>query len=311
VRRAAEPLVYTPEVYRRRTLAAPAAIQGRGLFTGQHASLFILPADGGTGVTLRRADKPGSSAPASIDSLAKQPPGMPARNTTLATGAGVTFLTVEHILSALTGLGITDALIELDGGEAPIGDGSAVFLVDALLRAGVATIDAEVEAIRLGREIVVLAGGARVVARPREAPGCSYLYELDYGAGSAIGAQQASWESIETGGSEALTASARAYIAEVAPARTFCLQSEAEQMRAMGLFKGFSPRDLLVIGPDGPIDNEYRFENEPARHKLLDLIGDLALAGGGRPIQADIVATRAGHALNHEMARAIAAEAKR
>jgi UDP-3-O-acyl-N-acetylglucosamine deacetylase len=149
----------------------------------------------------------------------------------------------------------------------------------------------------ISREIVVERSGASIVARPRAGGGCLYRYELDYGAGAPIVAQAAEWDSGEGD-------SAETYAREVAPARTFCLESEARAMQAAGLFKGLSPRDLLVIGERGPIENQYRFENEPARHKLLDLIGDLALAG--RPLVGEVVATRAGHALNHEMAVALA-----
>jgi UDP-3-O-acyl-N-acetylglucosamine deacetylase len=147
------------------------------------------------------------------------------------------------------------------------------------------------------REVVVERGGARIVAGPRTGAGCLFRYELDYGPAAPIAAQSASWDS---GTPDA----AEVYEREVAPARTFCTEAEARAFRAAGLFGDRSPRDMLVIGEEGPIDNAYRFENEPARHKLLDLIGDLALVG--RPLHGEVVAMRSGHALNHELAAALA-----
>jgi len=283
------------------TLLSTAAVQGFGLFTSKPASVFILPGEPGRGIVFRRADH-SLAIPADTAHLAPQPPGVPARNTTLAAAhhtPPITVLTTEHILSALVGLGITDAIIELDGPEVPIMDGSAQPFVEAIRKAGIESDQAPQRGpLTLTREIVIESGPARIVARPRAAPGASYTYELDYGSGAPIAAQTATWTREAAGSGSAAT-----YAREVAPARTFCLEAEAQQMRAMGLFKDLSPRDMLVIGAHGPIDNSYRFENEPARHKLLDLIGDLALIG--RPIQADITATRAGHAMNHALAKAV------
>jgi UDP-3-O-acyl N-acetylglucosamine deacetylase len=281
----------------RLTLAVPSPeIPGLGLFSGKRASVRIVPAESGAGIAIQRVDLPGAPRiPADLRALAPAPPGMPARNTNLAVSPTAIAMTLEHILSALAGLAIDDALIELRGPEVPIGDGSAVMFVEAIQAAGVREQAGRREPIRLEREVMVESGAGRIVARPRERDGASYRYELDYGPASPIPAQSAA---IELGGGTAN------YAGAVAPARTFCLQAEAEHMRAMGLFKDLSPRDLLVIGERGPIDNAYRFDNEPARHKLLDLIGDMALVG--RPIQAEIVATRAGHALNHAMARELA-----
>jgi UDP-3-O-acyl N-acetylglucosamine deacetylase len=279
----------------RRTLAAPVEVVGIGLFTGSHATLRIAPAEPGEGLTFRRA---GAEAPipGRIDALAAPPPGAPARNTSLAAAPGAAILTVEHLLSALVGLNITEALIEVDGPEIPIGDGSAALFVEAIARAGSRALEGMIEPLTIEREVSVESGGSRITARPRTAPGCRYTYELDYGPGP-IGAQSAAYETDWSG------AGAERYAAEVAPARTFCLQAEAEAMRALGLFTSLTPRDMLVFGADGPIDNALRFANEPARHKLLDLIGDLALVG--RPLQMEITAVRAGHALNHAMARAL------
>lgn len=278
-----------------RTLASPTAeIAGRGLFSGKAASLRILPAPPGSCIAFQRADLPTTPViPADLRALA---PSSPARNTNLAISPTAIVMTVEHILSALASQGVTDALIELRGPEVPIGDGSSAVFAQALRFAGFTDSPAPNTTPIAPREpITVESGNARITARPRSAPGVSYTYELDYGPGAPIPPQSATW-----------SGDAKTYTATIAPARTFCLQAEAEQMRAAGLFKDFSPRDLLVIGPSGPIENSYRFPDEPARHKLLDLIGDLALVGGGRPIQADITATRAGHALNHQMAKALA-----
>lgn len=200
-------------------------------------------------------------------------------------------MTAEHVLSALCAMGVTDVLLEIDGPEVPIGDGSAAMFVEAIERAGLQDHGEPLPPLVIDREITVQAGNGRISAMPRQAAGWRFRYELDYGPTGPIPAQAAEHEGPD----------AAAYAREIAPARTFCLQSEAEAMRAMGLFTALTPRDMLVFGPSGPIDNELRFENEPARHKLLDLIGDLSLAG--RPLQVDVVAVRAGHALNHEMAR--------
>lgn len=285
----------------RRTVRGVAEVAGRGLFSGAAGAVRI--GAGEDGIRFRRAG--GEEVAARIENLAPLPAGVPARCTNLVGARGVRgagaapFMTVEHILSALAGLGVTDATVELEGPEVPIGDGSAAAFAGALLGAGIVDLGGEVEPLRLEREVVVERAGARIVARPRRGAGCLYRYELDYGAGGPIPAQAAEWNS---GAPDAAAEYARA----VAPARTFCLAAEAEQMRAAGLFKGLSPRDMLVFGEAGPIDNALRFEDEPARHKLLDLIGDLALLG--RPLgAAEVVATRSGHALTHELVRAILA----
>jgi UDP-3-O-acyl-N-acetylglucosamine deacetylase len=285
----------------RRTLAATAQVRGPGLFTGRPATLRLLAAPTGTGLRFRRAGAP--DVPATIGFLAPPPPGIPGRNTSLAPVAGAhPFLTVEHVLSALVGLGITDAALELDGPEVPIGDGSAAPFTDAILGAGVAELPGSIEPLRITREVTVSSGPSRITARPRPRGGGGALYraEVDYGPSSPIPLQTATWDAAGPG-------APAAYARDVAPARTFCLEAEAQAMRAAGLFQNLTYRDMLVFGERGPIENTLRFDTEPARHKLLDLIGDLALVGGGRPIAAEITAVRAGHALHHEMARALLA----
>ena len=281
------------------TLAKPASISGRGLFTGLESTLRILPAAAGTGIRVCRDDAPQAEYPATVAQVFT-PPNLPGRNTCVAaTGGGSPVLTVEHVMSALTGLGVTDAVLELHGYEIPIGDGSSGLFVEELRAAGLVELDGALEPLIITREIEAKYGESSILLRPREGAGCLYRYELDYGPGAPIRPQSAE---IVLGA----RGSDQEYEREVAPARTFCLEAEARQMQAMGLFKHLSTRDMLVIGESGPIDNELRFENEPARHKLLDLIGDLALVG--RPIRGEIIARRAGHALNHATARELLAK---
>ena len=153
-------------------------------------------------------------------------------------------------------------------------------------------LDAPIEPITPSRPLRVESedAGASITIEPSDTP--SYTYTLDYGPDSPIAPATAHW-----------AGDPDRFEHEIAPARTFCLEREAQAMRQLGLFEHLSPQDMLVFGPRGPIDNTLRFPDEPARHKLLDLIGDLALAG--RPIRAKITAVRSGHALNHAAARAL------
>lgn len=289
----------------RRTLKSNAEIRGFGLFSNQPCSCTIQPAQAGDGLMFVRTDlSPSPRIPALINHVAPRPshPAMarlPGRNTVLALDpaddSSPAIATVEHVLSALVGLGVTDALILIDGPELPILDGSALPFARAINDAGILELAASIEPIRLTRPITVTQQDSSITAEPRDLPGCEFVYELDYGPQGPFAPQRAVWES-----------STATYCDQVAPARTFCLQSEAKAMQDLGLFEHLSSRDMLVFGPDGPIENTLLFDDEPARHKLLDLIGDLALAG--RPIQARITATRSGHALNHALARALVSD---
>jgi UDP-3-O-acyl-N-acetylglucosamine deacetylase len=281
----------------RRTLARPATVSGLGLFCEAQCSVTIRPALAGIVLTRR-----GVSIPATIEHLSSHPAHaafetMPPRSTSLDLADGTVILTVEHLLSALAGLGVSAAEIEIEGPELPIGDGSAQAFTAAMLEAGLVDLD-EQPAPLPGSLAAFTVGdpgdphGPRIEVTP--APSPSFVYHLDYGSKSPIPAQHAQWDGTP-----------EAYTREIAPARTYCLDYEAQAMHDAGLFKSFTPRDLLVIGKDGPIDNAYRFENEPARHKLLDLIGDVALAGLPlAPVR--IEAFGSGHALNHEVARRLA-----
>lgn len=298
-----------PPIQTGATVASPAVIAGVTLFTAAHATLIIRPAPAGHGLVFRRTDLTDQPRiPALITHLVPE-----SRHTVLSADprdrAAPVVHTVEHILSALAALGVTDALLDLHGPEVPIGDGSAALFTDAITAARIAPLHGPAPAqapirVREPIEIADRAATIQILPLPDESEALELEYRLDYGASSPVPAQRAA---IRLATAAAATDPAE-YLREIAPARTFCLLEEAQAMQKMGLFRHLQPSDMLVIGEDGrPIDNQFRFPDEPARHKLLDLLGDLALTG--RPIIGRVIASRSGHALNHEAARRLLAHA--
>jgi len=272
---------------RQHTIAASTTISGRGLFSGAPATLTIRPAEPGQGVRFARTDLPGDpEIPAAVAYVVDRP-----RRTALQAGDAVVE-TVEHCLSALAGLGVDNARIELDAEEAPAVDGSAAPFVEAIRNAGLREQDEQRDPLVLREPIMLREGDATIAAFPNAGACMDLLFDLDYNGRGPIGRQI-----------HAFTLDPQSYVDKIAPARTFALLEEAEAMREHGLCAHLTPRDMLVLGEAGPIDNTLRFEDEPVRHKLLDLIGDLSLVG--RPVHARIVASRSGHTLNHRMARAM------
>lgn len=280
----------------RRTIARPVTLSGPALFTGADAEVTIRPAETGSGITIRAHDR---AAALTIANLSDHPihpvfATVKPRCTSIRIHEH-TVGTVEHLCSALAGLGITDATIETSPSthEIPILDGSALPFVQALLAAGRRELIARVEPVTLDRAIEIRDGDAVLTAEPSDPNNpIDYAYTLDYGPDSPIPSGTARW-----------TGDPHDYEANIAPARTFSTLAEATHMQSLGLFARFTPRDLLVVGPQGPIDNAWRFPDEPARHKLLDLIGDLALLG--RPLHAKVRAHKTGHAHTHALVRAI------
>jgi len=296
----------------RTTVAGAAEVRGVTLFTGVSSRVTIRPGAPGTGIVFVRVDLPvHEPIPARAEFVVPE-----SRRTVLAlpdrTSAGPIVLvqTVEHVLSAIAGLGVHDAIIEVDGPEVPIGDGSALPFVEAILAAGPVSVPCDSLShlrqpivVRERIEITDPRGPqfGTIVAEPRGGGGAEegleLTYHLDYGPNAPIAPQTVTFVSIPGDGR---------YQGEIAPARTFSTLDEAKAMRAMGLFTHLTAAQMLVIGPDGPVENQYRFPDEPARHKVLDMLGDLSLGGAGRPIQARITAWRSGHALNHAMALRLA-----
>lgn len=285
----------------RRTLRAPAALNGVGLFTAARTHVRLVPGERGSGVRFVRTDL---DAPRTIPALVTHlyvDPRLPGRNTSIiadptapASRENPAIATVEHVMSALAGLRVTDVVVEVDGPEIPIFDGSAGPIVEAITGAGLIDLGAPT-ARALDRAIVVgEAPGATITIEPSTRS--EFEYRLDYG-GDSLPEQVASFVADEPGAPEV-------YAGRIAPARTFCLAREAEWLRKAGLFTHVTTRDMLVVGPDGnPIDNEWRMDREPARHKLLDLIGDLALAGVA--VRCRVRSDRGGHALNAKAAAAL------
>jgi len=195
---------------------------------------------------------------------------------------------VEHVLAALAGLGIDNCEVWCDQPEMPGGDGSALPFVEALQGAGLVELGAP-RARRVVQQVVRLGTpDSWIEARPARRPGTHLCYELDYGPQSPIARQaHGVWLSPEV------------FCRELAPCRTFMLREEAEWLLAQGFGRRASPRDLLVFGPGGPIDNSLRFPNECARHKVLDMVGDLAL--GQAHWIGEFRAYRSGHRLNAEL----------
>ncbi|MBK8270806.1 MAG: UDP-3-O-[3-hydroxymyristoyl] N-acetylglucosamine deacetylase [Planctomycetes bacterium] len=267
------------------TIESQTEIRGRGLFTGEEATLRFKPAPPDSGITFIRLDGPAPARiKAHVSNVTKRARRTALRNGTLA------IETVEHCLAALHGLGIDNLEVELHGGELPGGDGSSLCFVEAIKSAGIREQESARVPLKITETIRVSEGDAELIAVPSDIETLDILYDLDYGPASAIPRQCLPIRITDV-----------SFISEIAPARTFLLEEEAKQFQAAGLGKHLTYADIVVIGPAGVIGNEYRFPDECVRHKILDLIGDIYLAG--RPVHGKIIATRSGHSLNHELVR--------
>jgi len=271
-----------------RTIRRPVAVVGSGYWSGRPNRVELLPATAGAGVVFVRGDGP---APVRIAGLVGN--RVEAQQRTNLAVAGVQVQMVEHCLSALAGMGVDCCLVRVSAEEMPGLDGSALGFVEALEQAGVEELGAPIDPLVVEEPIRLADGQAWVEAGPPRHPGLTIEYELDYGPGP-IGRQAFS-----------LRVAPDTYRTELAAARTFISTADADRLRASGLGLTVTPRDLLVFGAEGPIDNELRWPDECVRHKVLDLVGDLALAG--RPIHAHVRASRSGHRLNAALAAAVLA----
>jgi UDP-3-O-acyl N-acetylglucosamine deacetylase len=273
-----------------RTLAKLTEVEGIGFLTGALVRLRFLPAPPDAGVFFVRTDlEPAEHVPARIDRVTGTQ-----RRTTLGQAPAQVGL-VEHVLAALAGLRIDNCQVELNAPEPPGLDGSARPFVSALRQSGTVLQPARRTVWTVDCPIVVTQGSATLALHPATEPGLRISYQLDYGNRSPI-ARQAHTQTVTPG----------RFASEVAPCRTFILEEEAAELRRQGLGARTTAADLLVFGPRGPIDNRLRFANEPARHKILDLVGDLALFG--HDLCGHIVAYRSGHPLNIELVRALTRE---
>jgi len=272
---------------RQRTIKNPAVVEGAGLFSGEPCRLRFVPASADSGITFVTGSD-GSGAPAHIPvdiaNVVKRD-----RRTSLMNGSA-RVETVEHVLSAVYGLAIDNVSIEVTGSEVPSLDGSAEPFVRALQQAGIVEQDAEENVSVIDEPVAVSSGAATLAALPGPDDCLEILYEMDYGQVGGIGRQVLAFH---LGKDD--------YASLVAPSRTFLTEAEARDFQARGIGTHLTSRDVVVIGPDGPIDNELRFADELVRHKISDLIGDLALMG--RRLRGRIVAARSGHELNQELVR--------
>lgn len=266
------------------TVAAPIEQHGIGLHSGQTTHVRILPAAVNAGRVFIRTDLPGCPAiPAQVEAVRQTQ-----LSTELANGEA-TVRTVEHLLAALTGLGIDNATIEISGPEVPLLDGSAHLWVQAIQAAGYHPLGAARVSRAVAAPVWVRDGDAFVVAMPAPEPRLTYGIDFEL---AAIGNQWHSW-----------SPAAYDFAAAIAPARTFGLAPQIEYLRAQGLIKGGSLDNALVCDRDGWVNPPLRFDNEPARHKLLDLIGDLSLLGA-LPT-AHVIAYKASHSLHVQLAKAL------
>lgn len=269
------------------TISKGVMTRGVGFLTGADVAIGFLPAAEGTGIRFRRVDLYGSpDIPARWDFVVTRQ-----RRTAISNGDASVEL-VEHIMAALAGLRIDNCIVELNAPEAPGGDGSSLLFVDALVKAGTCPQRAMKPRIEVTATCEVLGEkpGMRIEASPHA--GLSITYQLDYGPNSPIPQQSATFE-----------ITPEVFLNQIASARTFVLEAEVNALRAQGYGSRTTEKDLLIFGKDGPIGNAVRFENECARHKLLDCLGDFALCGCD--LTGRFVAQQTGHNHNHAIIREV------
>lgn len=266
------------------TIQKEVSYEGTGLFSGEKVKLTLLPAKPNTGVVFIRTDLPARPRiPVAIENVVAR-----YRRTTLAKNE-VVVETVEHFLSTLSGLGIDNLEVEINGAELPAADGSAQDFVNLINQGGIGEQDSSKKIFVLKRPVNFVEGETSLVALPVTDDKLTIDYTLHYEA-PLINTQHLGIKIDKTSFSK-----------ELAPARTFCLASEVERLLAQGLGKGGNYQNILVIDEDKVIDNQLRFPDEFVRHKVLDFLGDLYLAN--IRLIAHIIAIKAGHEQNLKFVR--------
>ncbi|MEM7438162.1 MAG: UDP-3-O-acyl-N-acetylglucosamine deacetylase [Pseudomonadota bacterium] len=273
-----------------RTLKQPIALSGKGLHSGAVAHLRVLPASAEYGIWFRRVDitDKDNLIPALWDHVTDTQ-----LCTRLSNGAGVTVSTVEHLMAALAGCGVHNAIVEVDGPEVPIMDGSSDPFVAAILKAGVQELNVSVRAIRVLREVSVTLDG--VSARLLPSDDVEISFDIDFDE-DAIGHQ-----------SKSLNMANGAFVRELSDCRTFCRRRDVEMMQAAGLARGGDLGNAIVVD-GGKVLNPggFRRTDECVRHKMLDALGDLALAGA--PVIARYEGSKAGHTITNLLLRELFAD---
>ena len=259
------------------TIAKPVEVSGIGLHSAVAVRIRLVPAPVNKGIVFRRTDLDNFEIPASWKYIAR------VSYATSLMRRGVLISTTEHILSALVGSGIDNVIIEINSLELPILDGSSNPFIDLLRRAGKKQQRAPRTYLRVLRSLEVVEGAKRLAIFPDD--GFHICSSVDF-PHPLVGRQTMEMELTE-----------RSFAAEIAPARTFGFLDELPQMKNMGLIRGGSLANAVVFTRDAVLNDEgLRFPDECCRHKILDLIGDLALIG--YPLRARVVAERAGHAMH-------------
>ncbi len=271
------------------TIARKVQFRGVGLHSGAAVRLTIMPAPANHGIVFRRSDLNNALIPARWDNVT------PSQLCTLLVNEdGVSVSTVEHVMAALAGVGINNAVIEVDGAEVPILDGSSAPFVKAILEVGLrAQLDGKLRAIRVLKPVEVRKGEA--FARLSPADQFEMHFDIDF-TDAAIGHQEKQLEMVNG-----------AFVEELMDSRTFCRLSDVEQMQQSGLALGGTFMNAVVIDGDRILSpGGLRHQDEAVRHKMLDAVGDLALAGA--PLLARYTGHRAGHAMTNALLRALFAQ---
>ena len=272
----------------RTTLAREISTDGTALHAGGSVHMTLSPAASGSGVVFRRSDQANAEVTARYDHVTETNLG-----TVIASG-DVKVGVIEHLMAAVAGAGIDDLLVTLDGPEPPILDGDALSYFALLERAGTKEQSGARHAIRVTRPVTVTIRDASITLSPAAAP--EYSYDLDYSNTKAIGRQSLSVKFTREN-----------FAREIAPARTFGFMHELKMLNKIGLGRGASLENTLAIEGDTVVNRDLmRFPDEFVRHKILDAIGDMALAGA--PLIARFHGVKSGHATNNAVLRALFAD---
>ena len=268
-----------------KTIKNPVVIEGKGLQTGSKTRLTFKGSPANSGINFIRVDLPDRPL-INIQSLSFDGSALKRRRTVIGAGPAEIQMT-EHLLAALSGLGISNIAVEMNGRELPGLDGSAKDYVAVLDRADIIEQDAPVQKLVIERPVWCGQRDSFLSVFPH--PGLCISYFLSYPE-SSIGDQFLSLEISE-----------EVFRREIAPARTFCMKREALLLLALGYGRGANHNNTLIMGKRGPFKNDLRFSDEHVRHKILDLMGDLSLAG--MPLEGHVVAVKSGHSLNMELVK--------